>query len=191
MKQDQSAYLKESLQPFNRRAFLKGSVMAGVGVAAALSLGCSNDGAQNHAYMSNEDAEVLNKLVGVIFPAVDGIYPVANVPMLENINDLLGFVDPGLRGDLSAGIKLFNYGAIILGWHFTTFLDLNAEDALRYVNDWQNGNEIQRGLLSGLKKLIYTAYWRDENTWEAVEFDGPVSDKWGLKSLGNTPMPTN
>lgn len=191
MKQVQSAYLEESLQPFNRRAFLKGSIMAGVGAAAALSLGCSNDAIQKHTYMSNEDAEVLSKLVETMFPSGTGIYPVENVPMLENINHLLSFVDPGLRSDLSAGIKLFNYGAIILGWHFATFLDLSTEDSTQYVNEWQNGNEIQRGLLAGLKKLIYTAYWRDENTWDAVEFDGPVSDKWGLQSLGNTPMPTN
>ena len=111
--------------------------------------------------------------------------------MLENVNHLLGFVPSDLRADLSAGIALFNYGAIVLGLHFASFLSLDEEAATRYVNEWQNGNEIQRGLMAGLKKLIYTAYWRDPRTWAPVEFDGPVSDKWGLDSLGNAPMPAD
>ena len=76
-----------------------------------------------------------------------------------------------------------------LGWHFSSFIKLDQASAVGYVDRWQSGNELQRGVMTALKKLVYTAYWRDERTWAAVSFDGPVSDKWGLKNLGNAPMP--
>ena len=190
MKQHYSNELAQSIAPFSRRSFLKGSVLLGVGTTMALTLGCATETQQQHVFLSNDDAEVLAKLIKIMFPEDAALHSVNDIPMMQNIDSLMGFVDEDLRNDLSAGTKLFNYGAIVMGLHLTTFTNLDVRDAERYVNDWQSGGEIQRGLLSGLKKLIYTAYWRDPKTWAAVDFDGPVSDKWGLESLGNTPMPT-
>ena len=42
----------------------------------------------------------------------------------------------------------------------------------------------------GIKKLTVLAYWAIPNTWGPLGYDGPVSEKWGVSSLGNTPEPT-
>ncbi|WP_277987746.1 hypothetical protein [Marinobacterium iners] len=41
----------------------------------------------------------------------------------------------------------------------------------------------------GLKKLTTLSYWAIPDTWQPLGYDGPVSDKWNLPSLGNTPEP--
>lgn len=181
--------LESSLRPFGRRTFLKASIAVGVGVSTILSQGCSVSDSDSQYVISDSDMRVLSKLSNTMFPDDPRIFPISKVPMQQNIDHLLKHLSVDLLNDLSAGIKLFNYGATILGMKLETFVAMNQEDATEYANQWQNGNEIQRGLLSGLKKLLYTAYWRDSRTWSVVDFDGPVSDKWGLPSLGNAPMP--
>ena len=48
---------------------------------------------------------------------------------------------------------------------------------------------LQGGLIVSLKTLLGVAYWRDPRTWPALEYDGPVTKKWGIRRLGNMPVP--
>ena len=45
------------------------------------------------------------------------------------------------------------------------------------------------GLIVSLKTLLGVAYWRDPRTWQPLEYDGPVTAKWGIRRLGNMPVP--
>lgn len=172
------------LAPLSRRGLLKSSVLTGIGLATLSTIGCSDSSS-----IASKQAPVFQHLASIMFPANDTLVAVADIPILENIDHLLSLFPQAVQGDLDVAVSLFDYGAIVLGWHFSRFNQLNESSAVAYVNEWQNGNELQRGIVTALKKLVYTAYWQDEKTWSAVHFDGPVSDKWGLKKLGNAPMP--
>ncbi|MDX1693918.1 MAG: twin-arginine translocation signal domain-containing protein [Ketobacteraceae bacterium] len=179
-----------SLQPLSRRRLLKTCVAAGAGALAFGSLGCSEPAQQNATHLNPDTAAVFTGLSRVMFPPNEQLFSVDNVAITEPVSHLLGLLDPAVRKDLTTAVSLFDYGAIVLGWHFSRFSRLDQEAASRYVHRWQNGNQLQRGIITTLKKLVYTAYWKDPRTWEAVGFDGPVSDKWGLEKLGNAPVPS-
>jgi hypothetical protein len=87
------------------------------------------------------------------------------------------------------GLKLFNYGAILIGFHFTRFVHLSVEQRLGYIERWEEGMEIQRGISTVLKKLMCYGYWKDVEAGRAIGYQGPVSEAGGIPSLGNAPMP--
>jgi hypothetical protein len=87
------------------------------------------------------------------------------------------------------GLKLFNYGSILIGLHFTRFVHLSAEQRLGYIRRWEEGIEMQRGISTVLKKLVCYAYWKDIEAGRAIGYQGPVSEAAGIPSLGNAPMP--
>ena len=111
------------------------------------------------------------------------------VPVLHNIDAMMGLLSQSVRKELAAGLAVFDYAALVSGWHGKRFIDLDSNEAVAYFDRWSQGNSVQRALATVIKKFVYVAYWRDPATWPAIEFDGPVSDRWGLPSLGNTPMP--
>lgn len=182
------AALQADLAPLSRRSFIKTGVAVGVGLTTLTTLGCSAPSSSDFN-ISKEDSDVLAKLIAVMLPDTQGFFPAKDIPMLENISHLLGLLPAEIQEDLSTAIQLFQYGSLILGWHLSRFTQLGEAEAVDYVNAWQSGNQLQRGIVSAFKKLVYTAYWQDERTWSAVSFDGPVSDKWGLEKLGNAPLP--
>ena len=91
------------------------------------------------------------------------------------------------RQDVATGLTLFDNAAVF--FHGKRFVDLDEATARDYFDAWSRGNVVQRTLGTVIKQLTYTSYWRDESTWGPVEFDGPVSDRWGIAYLGNAPLP--
>jgi len=87
------------------------------------------------------------------------------------------------------GLGLFNYGSILIGLHFARFVHLSVEDRLAYIQRWERGIEMQRGIAGVLKKLICLGYWQDIEAGRAIGYQGPVSVAGGVPSLGNAPMP--
>ena len=190
--QEFSEQVAAGLRPFSRRALLKGGTALALSASISLTLGCS----QEHAVpsglkvMTSGQKALFERLSQVLLPtAGTKMTPLEKVPVVENIDHLLMELPAHIRSDLGSAISLFDYGSLILGGHFSRFIHLNDADAIAYIDRWQNSNSIQRGIVTTLKKLVYVAYWRDESTWPPVEFDGPVSVRWGLPSLGNAPLP--
>ena len=109
------------------------------------------------------------------------------VPVVANIQHTLRLLDGAIRKQLATGLLLFDNAAVFS--HGCRFVDLSDRDGQRYFDQWGRGQVLQRTLATAIKQLVYSAYWREPATWSAVEFDGPVTDKWGLQSLGNAPMP--
>ena len=87
------------------------------------------------------------------------------------------------------GLKLFNYGSVLIGLHFARFVHLSVEQRLAYIRRWEDGIEIQRGISTVLKKLVCYGYWKDIEAGRAIGYQGPVSEAGGIPSLGNAPMP--
>jgi prolipoprotein diacylglyceryltransferase len=69
------------------------------------------------------------------------------------------------------------------------FSSLNNKQARNQILAWQSGASLQGGLIVSLKTLLGVAYWRDPRTWQPLEYDGPVTAKWGIRRLGNMPVP--
>lgn len=184
--------IESQLAPYNRRAFLKGGMAVALGTGVALTLGCSNEPPLDAALATLTPSQqiLFDRLSKVLLPTADTRFAaLEQTPVLANIDKLFGQLDAGVRDDLGGAIALFEYGALVMGGHFSRFTRLNDADAIAYIDQWQNGHSLQRGIVTTLKKLVYASYWREQSTWEAVDYDGPVSDRWGLPALGNAPLP--
>ena len=125
----------------------------------------------------------------VVLLPVDGsdLVDSASVPVVQNVQQTLGFLDPVTRKELGAGLSLFDN--VVVFSHGCRFVDLEEDEARTLFDRWGEGSVLQRTLATVIKQLVYSSYWREPATWPPTEFDGPVSEKWGLPYLGNAPMP--
>ena len=108
------------------------------------------------------------------------------VPVMENLDNMIGRLNSDTRFLLSLGTKTLEFSTL---YKMTRFSSLSNEQALQQVRVWQSGLALQGGLIVSLKTLLGVAYWRDPRTWPALEYDGPVTQKWGIRRLGNMPVP--
>lgn len=187
-----SARLAEDLAPLNRRAFLKAGLVTAIGTSTLLTMGCSSEAPFDSGLkvLTPSQQALFARLVDVLLPTQGtAMADTRSVPVLANVDHLLAGLEPKVREDLGAAMMLFEYGSLVLGGHFSRFTRLDDADAIAYIEDWQHGNTIQRGVAATLKRLVYASYWRDEKTWAPVDYDGPVTVRWGLPSLGNAPLP--
>ncbi len=187
-----SAQIEAGLGPLNRRAFLKAGLGAAVTVSSVLTLGCSSEAPVDSALkaLSPSQQQLFQRFIAVLLPTQGtSLVPTESIPVLANIDHLFAGLDAKVLSDLSGATTLFEYGSVLLGGHFSRFTKLDDAGAIAYIDSWQNGNSIQRGIVTTLKKMVYASYWRDEKTWASVDYDGPVSERWGLPSLGNAPLP--
>ena len=173
-----------------RRTFTKLSVLSG---ASLLVLpGCSDDAVapSGAVTLTLDERELLERFTEVYLPT-DGtlLKPRAEVPVVDNIEHALSLMDAPLLEQVRIGLKLFNYGSVLIGLHFTRFVNLSAEQRLTYIRRWENGIEMQRGISTVLKKLVCYGYWKDVEAGRAIGYQGPVSETGGIPSLGNAPMP--
>ena len=98
-------------------------------------------------------------------------------------------MDAPVLDQVRIGLKLYNYGSILIGLHFAKFVHLSAEQRLDYIRRWEKGIEMQRGISTVMKTLISYAYWKDIDAARAIGYQGPVSVAGGIPNLGNAPMP--
>ncbi len=187
-----SAQVASQLAPFSRRSFIKAGIGVAVSSSSLLTLGCSSEPAIDSSLsaLTASQQKLFSRLISLLLPTSGtDMTAVETVPVLGNINHLFASLESKVLGDLSGATTLFEYGAVLLGGEWSRFTKLSDAAALSYIEDWQNGNTIQRGIATTLKKMVYASYWRDESTWAPLDYDGPVSVRWGLPSLGNAPLP--
>lgn len=183
------------IKRMGRRDFLKfGGVAAGL--AGAVATGLLSPGQAFAAmpagirFMGETEYAVFQRLTAVMLP-VDGsqLLPIKDVPVLQTLDAaLLATMEPHILQGLKGGIAYFNDGP--LAAYGKRFVDLSDADAARFLDAWADSRELpQRALAVGLKKLVGLAYFANPPTWAALGYDGPVSERWGLKPQGNAPMP--
>lgn len=117
----------------------------------------------------------------------EGLLPWTQLPLLANIDHLIAGVPAHARGDVGTAFSLLDYSTVLS--HGKRFADLPVADARAVLTDWNQGGDIKRAVSNLMRKLAYVGYWREGATWSAIEFDGPVMQKWGLTKLGNAPLP--
>ncbi len=181
------------LEPLSRRGFLRTTVLA----SAALSSGCASlfgrkDAPETLEYYSlqPEEIDVITRLTEVMLPAEQFGLPSSTsvVPTVKNIDMMAQRMPEQTRDLLGLGIWVFNNRPMV-SFKFRKFTSLPDDKALDYVNAMQEGAFFERGLMTTLKALIALNYWRDSRTWPGLEYHGPVTETWGVRRLGNAPLP--
>ena len=195
------AELAAHMRAWSRRSFLKNTFkVAALGVVAlsgllALRTRSNKDALQKPAAitaMSDSEYQLFLAVAAACLPADDNeqeLLSWTQLPILENIDHLLAGIPAHARADVTTAFQLFDHGAIVSGWHGKRFVDLDVAAARTYLDEWNHGGDIQRAISNLVRKLAYIAYWREEKTWPAIDYDGPVMAKWGLERYGNAPLP--
>lgn len=181
------------LEPLSRRGFLRTTVLA----SAALTSGCASlfgrkDAPESLEYYSlkQDEIDVITRLTEVMLPTEQYGLPSSTtvVPTVKNIDNMAQRMPKQTRDLFGLGIWVFN-NRPMMSFKFRQFTSLSDEKALEYVNAMQQGAFFERGLMTTLKALIALNYWRDERTWPGLEYHGPVTETWGVRRLGNAPLP--
>ncbi len=173
-----------------RRTFNKLTLLTGASVLVLPA--CSDDAvtASNGVTLTGDERNLLERFAEVFLPT-DGssLKPRSEVPVVDNIEHAFTLMDAPTLEQVRIGLKLFDYGSVLIGLHFARFVNLSAEQRLAYTKRWEQGIEMQRGISTLLKKLVCYGYWRDIEAGRAIGYQGPVSEAGGIASLGNAPMP--
>lgn len=194
-----AAHASAEVAGLGRRKFLKIALYGGAGLAALTAGGFAllrrspvdAVPVPDHIrHLSASEYHLFSRAIEVLLPvAGSGLTPLEQVPVIEHLDHTMGLVPAAVRQDLATGLSLFDNAAVLVGLHGKRFVDLDDQQAVAYFDDWSKGNMIQKALATVVKKFVYISYWRDPATWPPVEFDGPVSDRWGVPYLGNAPLP--
>ncbi|MDP3536402.1 MAG: gluconate 2-dehydrogenase subunit 3 family protein [Halomonas sp.] len=178
----------------SRRDFLKAA--GGLAMVASMSTGLLGaaqalaDMPTEIRVMSTSEYAVMHRLMEVALPtAGTSLVPPTSLPVMQTLDAaLLEKMAPHLLAGLKEGIAYFNDGP--REEYDKPFVELTDAEAVAFCDAWADSDEIpQRALAMGLKKLVGLAYWAHPPTWEPLGYGGPVTERWGLKSLGNAPMP--
>lgn len=183
------------LAPLSRRGFLRTLTLTGM----ALTTGCASlsrrdavaDQPPVAARLTDEETLILTRLTAVLLPTAAHGLPDsrADVPTVENINAMAAHMSPQTRELMGMVLWVFERRPMA-SFRFSRFSRLDDERALAYVQAMQNGTFFERGVMTALTTLVCVNYWRDSQTWPALDYHGPVTSLWGIRRLGNAPMPT-
>lgn len=162
------------------------------GTGALVLPACKGDPAKNAdaAELTPDERVMIERFAEAYIPtAGTNLKPLSEVPYLDNIEVILGHMDAPTLDEVHMGLKLFDYGSIVLGLHFARFGNLSPQDRLSYIVDWTRGSETQRAVVGLLKNFVAIGYWQNVDAAQRVGYQGPVSDEAKIVSLGNAPMP--
>lgn len=173
-----------------RRTFAKLGLLSGAGALVLPACKGSPPARSDAARLSPDERVMFERFAEVYIPTEGtNLKPLSEVPYLDNIDRVLAFFDAPTLDEVHTGLKLFDYGSVIVGLHFARFANLDPEDRLDYIRKWDNGGETQRLIVGLIKKLVALGYWQDVEAARRVGYQGPVSDEAKILSLGNAPMP--
>lgn len=192
-----AADISATLAPLSRRRFLRTALWATAGVSAVAAGGFavlrrSPVDAQpvpaGLRYLSAAQYHLFNQLAVALLPTTGALPPAASIPVAMHVDAIFGALTPDVREQLGMGLSLLDNAAVFS--HGKRLVDLSPAQAQQYISDWVNAAAMpKRALGLVASKLTHTGYWLDARTWPAIEFDGPVTKKWGIVALGNQTQP--
>lgn len=193
-----AADIEATLAPLSRRRFLKASLWVSAGAVTLAAGGFAWLRRSPIDEMSAPDGllaltadqyRFFHRMADLLLPtAGTALVPASEILVADHIDDLLAVLDADIRKQLGIGLSLIDNAAVFT--HGCRLVDLSPEKAQAYVNDWVNSDTLMKRALGGaVSRLVHTGYWMDERTWPTLEFDGAVSVRWGIPSLGNQPLP--
>ncbi|HQV23015.1 MAG TPA: hypothetical protein PLJ88_08015, partial [Agitococcus sp.] len=184
--------LEGQLASLSRRRFLKTGLIIGTSAATVISyparVFADTSVPTTIKHLSEAEYRLFNKLREVFLPTdrFSDLPSTTDVPVMENLDNMVGRLNSDTRFLLGLGAKTLEFSTL---YKMKRFSSLSNQQALQQVRVWQSGLALQGGLIVSLKTLLGIAYWRDPRTWQSLEYDGPVTKKWGIRRLGNMPVP--
>lgn len=181
------------LAPLSRRSLLRGVAIGGM----AMSTGCARlfgrrdaPEALEFVHLSKDEVRTVTRLTEVLLPTEKHGLPSSTkvVPTVHNVDTMVGQMSSQTRELLGLALWVFENRPMV-SFKFSRFSKLDDNEAHRYVLAMQEGAFFERGITSTLKTLITVNYWRDSRTWPGLDYWGPVTEKWGVRRLGNAPLP--
>lgn len=172
----------------HRRDFL---AFAGAALGAAGLGGPGIARASTLKSIDADEARIFRRIAEVVLPVQgSALAPWTPEVLLQTLDGaLLGTMEPHILAGLRGGIGYFNQGPV--AGYGKRFVELDDAAAARFLDEWGDAKEaLHRALAMGLKKLVQLSYWANPASWGPLGYDGPVTRKNGLKSLGNAPLPT-
>ncbi len=142
-------------------------------------------------FIDEAQAAVFTRLAQVTLPVAGSpLAPWTPEGLLQTLDAaLLGTMEPHILAGLKGGVKYFDDGP--LATYKKRFTLLSDLEATQFCDAWGDAGEPpQRGLAMGLKKLVQLSYWANPATWAPLGYDGPMTQRLGIKRLGNAPLPT-
>ena len=104
--------------------------------------------------LTAEEQALIERFAEVMLPTEGtSLKPRNDVPIVENVAHVLSLMDDQTLDEVRMGFKLFDYGAVVVGFHFKRFVALSSEQRIAYIRRWENGGTIPRGVVDLLKKL--------------------------------------
>lgn len=175
----------------SRRGFLRMGSTTGLGVLALNYTACTPEAPLADGEVLNAGQQaVLKKMIRVFLPTEGSPLPSPEeIRLQENINAFLGTLPSGVVDELKIGLALFNYGSILIGLHFSRFVNLSDADALKYAQSWESGAVPLKKIIGEFKLMIFAFYWQDARTWPPLDYRGPVTKARGIELYGNAPLP--
>ena len=167
----------------SRRRFLRlglasGAVVAAGSVFAWHSVGYEvpADLARRLRALSPKEYLVVKALAArVLRSDADDLPAPEHVHVAEEIDGLVANLDDATRGDLKKVIHLLEHG---LPWscaYPSRFTRLSGEQQDKVLESMMTSRiSLLRGAFDSLKSLCVMAYFRDERTWGAIGYDGPL-----------------
>lgn len=154
--------------------------------------GRTPDNAGDPSILSADERALFERFAEAYLPT-DGtpLKPLQDVPIADNIARTLSLLDEPTLKEVRLGLKLFNLGSVVIGFHLTRFINLDIAQRERYIRRWDDGAETQRAVAGLIKKLVNLGYWQDIEAARAIGYQGPVSEPGQIPTFGNAPMPAD
>lgn len=172
----------------SRRDFM---AFAGAAVASVGAASVAQAQAPALKSINAAEADIFRRVAEVVLPVGGSpLAPWTPEVLLGTLDAaLLGTMPPHVLAGLKGGLQYFNEGPV--AQHGKRFTALDDATASAFLDAWGDAKEVpQRALASGLKKLVQLSYWANPASWAPLEYEGPISKRSGLTSLGNAPLPT-
>jgi hypothetical protein len=165
----------------HRRGFLRlaGATTAFTALAQLRALPPAARAAEATAPAAGFDAteteiltQIVERMVETGAPAAPRVRDTAAVP---TIAALCRQLDPGVVGQLSLALRLFEYGPILFDFTFARFSQMTPEQRDASLECWMRSRlAIRRMAFLALRNLAMLGYWSQPETWPLIGYQGPL-----------------
>jgi hypothetical protein len=84
-------------------------------------------------------------------------------------------LDPGVVGQLSLALRLFEYGPILFDFTFARFSQMTPDQRDASLECWMRSRlAIRRLAFLALRNLSMLGYWSQPETWPLIGYQGPL-----------------
>lgn len=188
---DDRPALSISRRELLKMACLAVGAMAVPAAYAAASAGSAEESVEGIRHLNRAEYDIFSHLVQAALPVEGTALPTPEaVNVMQTLDKaLLAGMAPHILAGLKGGIAFFNDGPKER-FDGRTFTQLSLDEARRFCDEWSDARSApRRGIVMGMKKLVALSYWSNPKTWPTLNYQGPITKRTGIPSLGNAPMP--